>query len=48
MGSISRMVGEIFGSAVTFGVGNKSSAPGQIESTILKQILQIIHDTNVM
>lgn len=43
MGSISRIVGEIFGSAITFGVGNKSSAPGQIESTVLKQVLQTIH-----
>ena len=48
VGSISRMVGEIFGSAVTFGVVNKSSAPGQIESMKLKQILQMIHDINVM
>ncbi len=48
VGSISRMVGEIFGSAVTFGVVNKSSAPGQIESMKLKQILQMIQDINVM
>lgn len=44
VGSISRIVGEIFGSAITFGAGNKSSAPGQIESTVLKQVLQTIHN----
>ena len=45
IGSISRVTGEIFGSAITFGVGEKSSAPGQIESKKLKQVLKIIHDS---
>lgn len=47
MGGISRIAGEIFGSAITFGAVQKSSAPGQIEAKKLKQMLQIIHDTMI-
>lgn len=42
-GSISRMAGEIFGSALTFGAVKKVSAPGQVEVAELKQVLEIIH-----
>ena len=42
-GLISRLCGEIFGSAVTFGAAGKSSAPGQIDAEELRQILEIIH-----
>ncbi len=42
-GVISRLCGEIFGSALTFGAAEKSSAPGQLEVNDLKQILQILH-----
>lgn len=43
LGVVSRITGEIFGSALTFGTVKKASAPGQIESETLYQILQDIH-----
>lgn len=43
MGAISRVAGESFGSAVTFGCMGKASAPGQIEADQLKQILEVLH-----
>lgn len=42
-GAISRLAGEVFGSALTFGSGGKSSAPGQIPSEDLYTVLQIIN-----
>ena len=45
LGSISRMIGEVFGVSITFGAGEHSSAPGQIEVQKLKQILEIVHDS---
>lgn len=45
-GLISRLCGEIFGSAVTFGAAGKSSAPGQIDVEELRQILEIIHQNS--
>ncbi len=45
IGSISRIAGEAFGSAVTFGAAKKASAPGQIEAKKLKQALEIIHQS---
>ena len=43
MGAVSRMVGETFGSAITFGALEKASAPGQIPVRELKSILEIMH-----
>lgn len=43
IGIISRLAGEIFGSALTFGAAKVASAPGQIEAGELKKILKIIH-----
>lgn len=43
MGVISRLAGESFGSALTFGAGEKASAPGQIPAKELKEVLDIIH-----
>lgn len=43
MGSISRVAGEFFGSCVTFGAGAKSSAPGQLQTEELENILEILH-----
>lgn len=43
LGSISRISGEYFGSAITFGSVSKASAPGQIEVKDLSGILDIIH-----
>ena len=42
-GLISRLAGEVFGSAVTFGAGTNASAPGQIRADNLKNVLNIIH-----
>lgn len=43
LGSISRVSGEIFGSALTFGTTTKASAPGQLAVEDLKNILRILH-----
>lgn len=42
-GAISRLAGEVFGSAATFGSGVASSAPGQIPAHDLKHILEVLH-----
>lgn len=42
-GIISRLAGETFGSALTFGAAGKVSAPGQIGVRELSEILQILH-----
>ncbi|ADU31105.1 type I 3-dehydroquinate dehydratase [Evansella cellulosilytica] len=42
MGLISRISGELFGSAITFGSAKKSSAPGQIPVAELRQLLSVI------
>lgn len=42
-GVISRLSGEIFGSAMTFGAAKKASAPGQMGVEDLRQVLQILH-----
>lgn len=43
-GVISRMAGQIFGSAITFGTVGKASAPGQLPLEQLKEILKWIDD----
>lgn len=45
MGRISRIAGESFGSAVTFGCMGRPSAPGQMEAEQLRQVLNILHDS---
>ena len=42
-GLISRLAGECFGSAATFGAGSQVSAPGQIPVSELRGILDILH-----
>ena len=42
-GVISRLAGEVFGSAMTFGAAKKASAPGQIPVEKLAQVLEILH-----
>lgn len=42
-GVLSRMCGEVFGSAVTFASAGKASAPGQVDIHELKQVLHILH-----
>lgn len=44
LGLISRLSGEIFGSAITFGAVKEVSAPGQINVDTLKYVLDIIHN----
>lgn len=43
MGMVSRIAGETFGSAMTFGAGEQVSAPGQIEAKELVRILELLH-----
>ncbi len=42
-GLVSRLSGESFGSAATFGAVGKTSAPGQIDAETLGNILEVIH-----
>lgn len=42
MGVVSRISGEIFGSAVTFATAGKASAPGQIPVEEMRKILKIL------
>ena len=43
MGVLSRMAGELFGSALTFGTVGQASAPGQIPVEELRKILEMLH-----
>ena len=42
-GLISRLCGEVFGSAATFGAVGKASAPGQMNAKDLETILSLLH-----
>ena len=43
LGMVSRLLGETFGSALTFGMAGRASAPGQIPARELRKLLQEIH-----
>ena len=43
-GMISRLAGEVFGSALTFGAAKNASAPGQIPAAMLRDVLALLHD----
>ncbi|MBU3102113.1 MULTISPECIES: type I 3-dehydroquinate dehydratase [Clostridium] len=43
-GIISRLSGELFGSALTFAAAKKSSAPGQISAVELRKIITLLHN----
>lgn len=43
-GVLSRLCGELTGSAVTFGQTGRASAPGQIEAGKLRAVLDILHE----
>jgi 3-dehydroquinate dehydratase-1 len=43
MGVLSRVAGEAFGSAMTFGTIGSTSAPGQIPVKELGDVLDVIH-----
>lgn len=42
-GVISRLCGEVFGSALTFGAAQKASAPGQMQVQDLNTVLNLLH-----
>ena len=42
LGAVSRMVGGLFGSGLTYGVGETASAPGQIPASDLVTVFDII------
>ncbi|PLR75984.1 type I 3-dehydroquinate dehydratase [Bacillus sp. V3-13] len=42
-GMISRLTGEVFGSAMTFGAAKKASAPGQVAVSELRNVLSLLH-----
>ncbi len=44
-GMISRLAGEVFGSALTFGAAKKTSAPGQLPVAQLRDFLSILHNS---
>lgn len=43
LGAVSRLVGETFGSCLTFGAVGTASAPGQIDAHTLRNVLSVIH-----
>lgn len=43
-GLISRLSGELFGSALTFGTAKKVSAPGQISVADLRKTIELLHN----
>lgn len=45
LGVLSRVAGEFIGSAMTFGAGRESSAPGQIQAEELRDVLDILHNS---
>ena len=42
VGAVSRVAGETFGSALTFGAVGSASAPGQLPSTVLRPMLDAL------
>lgn len=45
LGVVSRLTGELYGSAITFGAAEKTSAPGQISTDELKSELERVHNS---
>jgi 3-dehydroquinate dehydratase I len=43
LGLVSRLAGEVFGSAMTFGSAGAKSAPGQISADALADVLDLVH-----
>jgi 3-dehydroquinate dehydratase-1 len=43
LGAITRLSGEVFGSDMTFGMIGVPSAPGQVEVSQLRQVLEVVH-----
>lgn len=45
LGVMTRVCGEAFGSCLTFGTAGQASAPGQIDASQLRGVLEIIHNS---
>ncbi len=43
LGVVSRISGEVFGSAMTFGTVGMASAPGQLDAATLRHVLNVLH-----
>lgn len=43
LGAVSRVAGKTFGSCLTFGTAAQASAPGQLEASLLHEILQALY-----
>jgi 3-dehydroquinate dehydratase I len=43
LGVVSRLAGETFGSALTFGTVGRASAPGQVDARALREVLALVH-----
>lgn len=43
VGVVTRLAGETFGSAATFGTVGPSSAPGQVDAVALRQVVDLVH-----
>jgi 3-dehydroquinate dehydratase-1 len=43
VGAVSRLVGGVFGSALTFAVGEQASAPGQVPMDDVRAVLDVLH-----
>lgn len=43
LGAVSRIIGEVFGSSITFGAFGAASAPGQIEVKAVEEMLELVH-----
>jgi len=44
LGLVTRLAGEVFGSAMTFGCVGAASAPGQVDAVRLREVLGMLHD----
>jgi 3-dehydroquinate dehydratase-1 len=44
-GCVSRVVGEAFGSCITFGAVDRASAPGQLPADRLAKVLDVLHES---
>ncbi len=44
VGLVSRLCGEVFGSALTFGSVDRASAPGQIDVARLRDVVGLVHE----
>lgn len=48
IGVLSRVLGWVYGSVLTFAVGEKSSAPGQISIEVLKEMIEMVKKNQKM